>query len=97
MQAVGVRLAERVVQLIRHFYSAPALQILGYIVMFLRDEGLRNEHHQIVEALICCVQCHSLKYSHDLALEILQKDIGIPCYCLSWNGRNCVVCSAPLE
>ena len=83
MQSVGVRLAERVVQLIRHFYSAPELQILGYIIMFLHDEGLTSEHHQLVEGLICCVQSHTMKYNHELAFEISQKDIGIPSYCLS--------------
>ena len=38
--AVGIRWASKIIKLIRHFYSAPTLQIAAYIAIIARDEGV---------------------------------------------------------
>ena len=80
---MGFVLAERIVQLMLHFYSAPALQVFGYIVLFLKDEGLTSDNHRLVEQIICCIDNQTKRTDHHLALEIANKRLAVPSYCLS--------------
>ena len=97
MNSVGIVLAERVIQLIRHFYSAPRLQIFGYIVLFLQDEGLRSEHNHLIEELICSIKCQTKKTDHGLAMEIAKRKLPLPSYCLAYDECECVLCSSSLD
>ena len=80
LYSVCVRLAERIVKLIRHFYSAPFLQILGYVVLFLQDEVLSSENHHVVEQLICCLRSQTSETDHGIASEIAKKQLPVPSY-----------------
>ena len=39
-EAVGIRWASKILKLIRHFYSAPKVQVSAYIAVIVRDEGV---------------------------------------------------------
>ena len=97
MRLVGITLAERVIQVIRHFFSAPPLQIVGYILILLQDEGIGLCHRTVIMNIV------RLKYrltsctSHEIAIKIAKKQSVIPSYCLTYEGQCCVACSSKLE
>ena len=89
MRLVGITLAERVIQVICHFLSAPPL--------LLQDEGIGLCHRTVLMNVV------RLKYrltsctSHEIAIKIAKKQSVIPSYCLTYEGQCCVQCTSKLE
>ena len=97
MRLVGITLAERVIQVVRNFFSAPPLQIEGYILILLQDEGIGLCHRTVIMNIV------RLKYrltrctSHVITMEIAKKPSVTPCYRLTYESHCCVVCTSKLE
>ena len=72
-QAVGLRLSNKIIKLIKYFYSAPALQITAYIVTLLREDGLKESNHQIISELVLLKAVEGSETCHRLAKEISKK------------------------
>ena len=96
MRSVGVYIADRVISLIRHFWMAPELQIVGYIVNFLKD-CLKRKHHAIIFEIVRLKKVLSYRVDHSLAAEIGKKNTMVPSYCLSTDDNECRVCGNSLS
>ena len=97
MMSVGITLAERVIQVIRHFFSAPPLQIVGYILILLQDEGIGLYHRTIIMNMVRLKNRLTRCTSHEVAMNIAKKQCDIPRYCLSYEGQCCLVCNSKLQ
>ena len=93
-RVVGIRLARKIVKLIRHFYSAPELQITAYVVTILREEGVHDSLHKLINKLVQHKAFEGPETCHSLAKEIAQKQYAypIPSYCMSSNCSICLTC-----
>ena len=97
MRSIGIYLAERVVRLVSHFFLAPQLQIVGYIMKFLGSEGLDTTHIGTVIELVRLRNCLSYRIDYSLASEINQKNNLVPSYCLTCRDNHCRVCKNSLS
>ena len=96
MSFVGIKLAERVVRLVCHFFCAPLLQTVGYILRFLDYEAILTHKNIIMQIVMCKAYLQRTTY-HQLAIEIAKKNIPVPSYCFSFNGDRCVLCRSQLQ
>ena len=69
-QTVGVRWTRKIVNLIRHFYSAPSLQITAYIVTILRQNNVNYSNHDLINEMVMLKTLEGPATCHSLAKEI---------------------------
>ena len=69
-QAVGVRWTRKIVKLVRHFYSAPVLQITAYIVTILRQKNVDYCNHDLINQMVMLKTLEGPATCHSLAKEI---------------------------
>ena len=56
--SVGIFLGEMVVKLMKHYHSAPTLQIIGYILKFLQDCEIKSK--SVGSTVLKVVSCRLL-------------------------------------
>ena len=69
VKAEGIRIANKILKLVRHFYSAPTLQILGYVVTILREDGINFQNHQLLNEIVQKRAVEEAETSHSLACD----------------------------
>ena len=96
VQSVGIKLAEKVTKLVKHFHCAPKLQVMGYLVKVLKDDGITSQHLKVIMKIVNCRFLLEQQTDHSLAAEILRKKIGIPSYCFAYEKDHCKNCNGVL-
>ena len=97
MSAVGVRISGRIVQLVKHFFSAPLMQIVGYIFILLQEDTVLLENKSLLIELVALKNCLSKRTDHQIARDVANKNVGVPSYCISYEGNACRICRSELQ
>ena len=73
IQRVGIKIAETIVRLVRHFRYAPTLQLFGYVVSFVEHEGLSNKNLHLNQNFVLSCTILKQETNHKLATEIASR------------------------
>ena len=97
VEPAGILATEKAVKLLKHFYAAPEIQMIGYIIKFLEKEAGSSLDYRVVSKLVRCRKILEKETNHYLAIEIVKKDIPIPSYCFGCKKVHCENCGGVLE
>ena len=99
ISSVGLRTTRLIVECVRHFYLAPHVQIVQYIMSLLKMKKLQVPL-ELIEPIVSFKAVEGMLTSHHLALSIsAQRDSfenKIPAFSFSSELTTCVECHRPL-
>ena len=67
MRSAGIEIADLVVRLIKHFYLAPTLQVVGYILNLFESENLGIDSQKLIVEIVGLRDVLQYRRDHDLA------------------------------
>ena len=96
---IGISTTLYAIELVRHFYYAPAISITSFLLVLLGDLGVTKDHSNLLLSLASEKMKFGPRTSHEIAALVRssKSNSSVPSYCLSNKPKSCVSCKQELS